>query len=211
MAEPTIIFEVNEGSEGTPSWAAVDTAIRFTGPDGVGDPHAAPIGDGDEVFFDGAAAPDDGETWHDASSDAIIAAAGRNTNQNAIRVRETGAADGTADPPELTAYDDPTDAAARTNPTVWVLAGTAGSSTISLVRAVETTAGAPGGGWTGQVHDGAPGEGAALDGNKSGEKVVCASALAASGNKTFNIAAALPHDATPGQTTFSWALQYTYT
>lgn len=219
MAEPTIVLEVNEGSEATPSWAGIDTATRWTGPSGVGDPHLAPVGDGDDVFFDAAAAPDDGELWHDTTTDAQIAGAGRNANQNVMRARETGGSDGTVDPPELTAYDDATDAANRTNPTVWFLVGTAGSSNISQLRAVETTSGAgSAGGWQSQVHDvdpqttgtGVAADGFALDGDQAGEKVTCSSALAASGTKEFNVAACLPHDATAGLTTWAWSFQYTW-
>lgn len=209
MAEPTIALEINEGSEGTPSWVAIDTALRWTGKDGVGDPHPAPVLDAGDAFFDNGSAPDDGELWHDTTSDAQITVAGRNTNQNVLRARETGAADGTADPPELTAYDDATDAGNRTAPTVWLLAGTAGTSSVSVIRAVETTGGAPSTGWTGQDHDSTPGEGAALAGDSS--KVTCSSVLAASGSKTFNLAACVPHDATAGQTTFVYCFQYTYT
>lgn len=216
MAEPTIALELNEGSEGTPTWAAIDTAARWVGPDAADgaltDPFPAGVVDADDAFFDNAAAPNDGELWNEkAGVDTHITVAGRNTNVNVMRALETGGTDGTADPPELTAYDDATDAANRTNPTVAVLAGTAGSSNISFIRAVETTPGAPGAGWTGQVHDVAPSEGSALDGDQAGEKEVCASALAASGNKTFGLAACAPHDSPTGLSTFVYALQYTFT
>lgn len=211
MAEPVVALEVNEGTEGTPTWVAINTALRLTGPAGVGDSFAAPIADGDDAFFDGGAAPNDGEVWHDTTADAQVATAGRNTNINVLRANETGGTDGTADPPELTAFDDATDAANRTNPTVWFLVGTTGTSSVSCLRAIETTgASAPGAGWTGQVHDAAPSAGNPLDGDQTNEKVVCATALAASGTKEFNIAACLPHDATAGQSTFVWALLYTY-
>lgn len=216
MAEPTIVLELNEGSEGTPTWAAIDTAARWVGPDAADgaltDPFKAGVADGDDAFFDDAAAPHDGELWNEkAGTDTKCTVAGRNANQNVLRARETGGADGTADPPELTAYDDATDAGNRTDPAITILAGTAGSSNISFIRAIETTAGAPGAGWTGQTHAAAPSAGAALDGNKASEKVVCASALAASGNKTFNLAACAPHDSPTGLTTFVYAVQYTYT
>lgn len=210
MAEPVIVLEVNENTEGSPTWTAIDTAIRWTGPDGVGDGFRAPVGDGDDAFCDAGAAPNDGELWHDTTVDVQVTVAGRNTNQNVLRARETGGSDGTSDPPELAAYDDGTDGGNRTDPTVWLLAGTAGSSNISCARAIETTGGAPGAGWTGQDHDSAPAAGAALDGDKASEKVVCASALAASGNKIFNVAFCAPHDATAGLTTFVYQFQYTY-
>lgn len=223
MAEPTIAIQINEGSEGTPAWATVDTALRWTGPDAsagsLGDPHLAPIGDADEVFFDNAASPNDGELWHDAATDVQVTIAGRNTNQNILRILETGASDGTVDPPELTAYDDASDGVARTAPTVWLLAGTAGSNSISTVRAVETTTAAgSAGGWVAQVHDESPqttgtavaADGFPLAGNAVGSKVVTALFLAASGNKTFQLAACLPHDSTAGQTAFIYQCQYTY-
>lgn len=214
MAEPTIVLEINEGSEGAPSWVAIDTALRWVGPDAsagdLSDPFQAPIGDGDDAFFDAAAAPNDGELWHDQTTDAQITVAGRNTNQNVLRARETGGTDGTVDPPELTAFDDATDAANRTNPTTWLLVGTSGTSNVSCVRAIETTAAAPDADWTGQVHNSAPVDGNPLDGDQTGEKVTCATALAASGNKTFNLAACAPHDATAGLTTFVYALLYTW-
>lgn len=214
MAEPTIVHQLNEGTEGTPTWATITTAARWTGPAStpgdLSDPMPAPVLDADDVFFDNAAAPNDGELWHDAATDVQVTVAGRNTNQNVMRVLETGGTDGTADPPEFTAYDDATDAGNRTDPTTWFLVGTAGTSTISCLRAIETTGGAPGGGWTGQVHATAPAAGAALDGNKSGEKVTFSSALAASGNKTLNLAACVPHDATSGLTSAVYCTQYTY-
>lgn len=214
MAEPTIVLQLNEGSEGTPSWVTIVTAARWVGPDAsagdLTDPFPAGVTDGDDAFFDAAAAPNDGELWHDQGTDAQITVAGRNTNQNVLRALETGGTDPTADPPELTAYDDATDAGNRTNPTVAILAGTAGSSTISFIRAIETTAAAPDGDWTGQDHDSAPVDGFALDGNQAGEKVICATVLALSGNKTFNLAACAPHDSPAGLTSFVYALQYTY-
>lgn len=213
MAEPTIILEVN-AVEATPVWAVIGTAARWVGPDAsVGDltdPFVAPILDGDDAFFDNAAAPNDGELWNDTTTDLQILIAGRNTNRNVLRARETGGTDPTADPPEFTAYDDATDAGNRTNPTIWLLVGTAGSSSISQIRAIETTLAAPPAGWTTQTHDAAPSAGSALDGNQAGEKVVCASVLALSASKEFNVAACAPHDATSGLTTFVYAFQYTF-
>jgi hypothetical protein len=75
-----------------------------------------------------------------------------------------------------------------------LLIGTAGTSSAGCVRGIETTGGAPGAGWTGQVHATAPSAGAVLEGNVT--KVTCASALAASGNKIFNLAVCAPHDST---------------
>lgn len=223
MAEPTIVIQANDGSEGTPNWVAIATALRWTGPDAIAgdlsDPHLAPIGDGDDVFFDNAASPNDGELWHDQATDLQITVTGRNTNRNTVRMLETGGTDGTVDPPEFTAYDDAADGTARTAPAVWLLAGTAGSSSISTMRAVETTTGAPSaGGWVAQVHDvdpqvtgtGIDADGFPLAGDAVGSKVVTATALAASGNKTFQLAAALPHDATAGQTAYIYQVQYTF-
>lgn len=223
MAEPVIAIQINEGSEGAPAFATVDTALRWTGPNAVAgdlsDPHLAPIGDGDDVFFDNAASPNDGELWHDAATDVQITVTGRNTNRNCLRILETGASDGTVDPPELTAYDDAADGVSRTLPTVWLLAGTAGTNNISTMRAVETTTAAgSAGGWVAQVHDVSPqvtGSGIAADGwplagNAVTSKVVTATALAASGNKTFQLAAALPDDAVAGQTAFIYQCQYTF-
>ena len=219
MAEPTISLQVNTGSEGTPSWVTIDTAVRFTGPGGVGDPFPAPIGDGDDAFFDADSAPDDGEFWHDTTTDLQCTVAGRNGNQNVLQAIETGTSDGTATAPEFTAYDDSTDGENRTNPAVWLLTGTSGTSNISCVRAVETTDGAGSvGGWQAQIHDEDPqttgtasdDDGFALDGNKAGEKVVTAAVLAASGTKQFAVAVCAPHDATAGLTAFVFQLQYTY-
>ena len=227
MAEPTIVLKINEGSEGTPTWVAIDTAVRWVGPDAsagdLTDPFTAPIADGDDAFFDAAASPNDGELWHDATTDIQIDEAGRNGNQNTLQADETGASFGTSDAPVFTAYDDATDASNRTIPTVWLLVGTAGtndsSNNISCVRAVETTV-APGsaGGWQAQLHDENPqdtgtsvaADGFALDGDQAGEKVTCATALAASGTKEFNLACCAPHDSTSGLTNFVYALTYTY-
>ena len=219
MAEPTISIQVNTGSEVTPSWVNVATAIRWVGAGAsagsLSVPHPAPPLDATDSFFDDAAAPNDGTCWHDTGTDLQVTVAGRNTNDNVVRALETGASDATSDAPEFTAYDDATDAGNRTAPTVWILAGTSGSSNVSLVRAVNTTNVSPGGAWTGQTHAADPGTGlsdapADLDGDTANSKVVCTTVLAASGNKTFNIAVAAPHDATAGLTTWVYALQYTY-
>jgi hypothetical protein len=225
MAEPTILLKLNEGTEGTPTWVEIDTAARWVGPDAadsaLDDPFPAPIGDDDEAFFDNDTAPNDGELWNEkAGTDTHCTVAGRNGNQNVLQADEDGDADGTADPPELCAYDDASDGGTRTAPTVWLLVGTAGSSSISIVRAVETTSAAgSAGGWQVQEHDidpqvtgtGVDADGYELDGDKTGEKVVCASALAASGTKEFNLACCAPHDSTAGLTAFVYQLQYTYT
>lgn len=216
MAEPTVVLQLNEGTQGTPTWATIGDAARWVGPDAADgaltDPFPAGAADADDAFFDNAAAPNDGELWNEkpAAADTKCTVAGRNTNTNVLRALENGGADGTSDPPELSAYDDTTDAQNRTAPTVAILAGTAGSGNISFIRAIETTGGAPGAGWTGQDHDSAPGSGAELAGNGAGQKVVCASALAASGNKIFNLAACAPHDSPAGLTSFVYAFQYTY-
>lgn len=216
MAEPTIVLQLNEGTEGTPTWATIDTAARWVGPDSADgaltDPFIAPVLDATDHFFDNTTNPNDGELWNEkAGVDTLCTVAGRNSNQNVLRALETGASDGTADPPEFTAYDDATDGGNRTAPTVWLLVGTAGSSSISIMRGVETTGGAPAAGWSTQVHDANPGGGTSgeeLQGDT--EKVTCSSALAASGNKTFNLAACAPHDSTAGLTAFIYQLQYTY-
>jgi hypothetical protein len=215
MAEPTIVLKLNEGSEGTPTWVEIDTAARWVGPDAADgaltDPFPAPIGDGDDAFFDNVASPNDGELWNEKTGvDTHCTLAGRNTNENVLQALETGASDGTSDAPEFTAYDDASDGQARTNPSVWLMVGTSGTSNISCLRAGETTAGAVGGDWTTQVHDSAPSAGNPLDGNQANEKVTCASALAASGEKLFNLAACAPHDSTSGLTAFVYQIQYTY-
>lgn len=214
MAEPTIVIQLNEGTEGAPTWVTIVTAARWTGPDAsagdLTDPFPAPVLDADEAFFDNVAAPNDGELWHDQATDLQIDEAGRNSNRNVLRVLETGGTDPTSDPPEFTAYDDATDGANRTNPTTWIMVGTAGSSSVSLLRAGETTSASVGGNWNTQVHDAAPTGGNPLDGDQAGEKVVTAAVLAASGNKTFQLAVAAPHDATSGLTTFVYQIQYTF-
>ena len=223
MAEPVIVLQLNDGSEGAPNWVTIATAARWVGPDAVAgdltDPFAAPVNDGDDAFFDNDTAPNDGELWHDQAADLQITVAGRNANRNTIRALETGASDPTADPPEFTAYDDAADGQTRTNPSVWLLVGTTGSSNISIIRAVETTTAAgSAGGWQAQVHDvdpqvtgtGVDADGFALDGDQTGEKVVTATILAASGNKTFQLAACAPHDSTPGLTAFVYQIQYTF-
>lgn len=208
---PNIKIQLNEGSEATPSWTTIDTAARWTGPSGVGDAFPAPIGDGDDAFFDGSTSPNDGELWHDTTTDAQVDEAGRNTNDNALRIYNDTGGSATADPPVFTAFDDASDAASRTNPSVWILVGTSGTSNVSCMRAIETTVSSPGSDWQNQVHNSAPGEGNPLDGDQTGEKVTCASALGATpGEKTLNLAACAPHDATAGLTNFVYAVLYTY-
>ena len=213
MVEPVIVLQLNEGTEGAPTWVTIVTAARWVGADATAgtltDPFPAPVLDADDVFADNTTAPNDGELWHDQATDLQIDEAGRNANRNILRALNDATA-ATSDPPEFTAYDDATDAGNRTDPTIWLLAGTAGSANISLIRAEETTAAVPAGNWATQLHDAAPTGGSALDGDKSGEKEVCATVLAISGNKTFNLAFGNPHDATSGLTSFVYALQYTF-
>ena len=213
MAEPTIVLQLNENTEAAPTWVTIVTAARWVGPDAsvgdLSDPFPAGVIDADDAFFDNAAAPDDGELWHDQSTDSQVIAAGRALNQNTLRTLETGGSDPTADPPELTAYDDATDAGNRTEPTVAILAGTAGSSNISFIRAFESTAAAPAAGWGTQVHDTEPTIGSSLDGDTNVE--AAATILAASGNKTWQLCACAPHDSPTGVKTFVYSLQYTWT
>lgn len=211
MAEPTIVLKVNHGTEGTPTWTAIDTAIRWVGPDAsdgdLTDAFPAPVGDGDDAFFDNAASPNNGELWHETTgTDVHIDMAGRNSNQNTLQADETGDSFGTADPPEFTAYDDATDGQNRTDPTVWLLVGTSGSSNVSVIRAIETTAAGGPTAWQNQTHTTSTYE---LFGDTA--KVTCASALAASGTKEFQLAACAPHDSTAGIENFVYQIQYTYT
>jgi hypothetical protein len=208
MAEPVIQLQLNEGTEATPSWAQIDTAARWCGDAGVGQAFPAPLSGA--AWFDADTTPDDGELWHDTTTDAQIDEAGRNVNQNVLRAQEQGTA-GTADAPEFTAYDDATDAGNRDAPTVWVLAGTTTTGGYSLMRAVETTSGAPGSNWQNQTHNADPSEGSCLDGNV--DFVTCGSVLSTSGVKTFNLAANCPDDPDSGNLfqAFVYCLQYTYT
>ena len=99
-------------------------------------------------------------------------------------------------------------------PSLWVAVSTRDGRPASAERVVAGSAG----GWQAQLHDENPqdtgtavaADGFALDGDKAGEKVTCASALAASGTKEFNLAACAPHDSTSGLTSFVYALTYTY-
>ena len=207
MAEPTIALQLNENTEGSPTWVNIGTA-KWTGPDGVGDPFVAPVLDATDVFFDNAAAPNDGELWNDDGTPTQVTVAGRALNANVLRALETGGVDGTADPPEFTAYDDAADAGNRTAPTTWLLIGTTGTSSVGCIRGVETTGGAPAAGWGTQTHAAAPSVGSVLEGNVT--KVTCSSALVASGNKRFNVAHSNPHDSTPATTTWVKCLTYTY-
>jgi len=206
MAEPVIQLQLNEGTEATPSWVQIDTAARWTGPGGVGDPFPAPISGA--AWFDDDSAPDDGELWHDTGADVKIEEAGRNTNQNVLRAQEQGTA-ASADAPEFTAYDDATDAGNRAATSVWCLVGTTTTGGYSVIRAVETTGGAPGSDWQNQTHNADPTEGSCLDGNV--DFVTCGSVIGISGTKTFNLAANAPDDATAGIENFVYCLQYTYT
>lgn len=209
MAEPTFQWQVNYGTEGSPTWETVSTdTLRWCGPAGIGDAFPAPVSGA--VWFDNTTAPDDGELWLDTSgTDRHVVGAGRNTNTNVLQINETGG-EPTADPPELTAYDDATDAGNRTAPANYPMIGTTETSNISALRAVETTGGAPGAGWTGQVHGTEPTEGSSLDGENN--KETCASAHAGSDTKKFNLAQCLPYDVpVSGLNTFVYSYQYTYT
>jgi hypothetical protein len=213
VAEPGITLRINTGTEGTPSWAAIDTAIRWVGPDAsagdLTDPFVAPVLDATDAFFDASTSPNDGELWHDTTTDAQVTVAGRNSNRNTLEALE-GGTDATSDPPEFTAFDDATDAGNRTNPTTWLLVGTSGTSNVSCLRAGETTSASVGGDWNTHGHASAPSAGNPLDGDQTSEKVTCSTVLAQSGSKTFQLAACAPHDSTAGLTTFVYAFMYTY-
>lgn len=208
MAEPTFQWQLNYGTEGTPTWETWSADIsRWTGPSGVGDAMPAPVSGAN--WFDNTTPPDDGELWLDASTDRFIAVAGRALNQNVLQIIETGA-EPTADPPEFTAYDDATDAANRTSPTTWPMIGTAASNNKSCLRAVETTGGAPAASWGTQVYTADPSVGACLDGEDS--KLTCAAVFSGSDTKKFQLAHNVPSDvAVSGLITFVYSLQYTYT
>lgn len=208
MAEPVFQWQLNYGSEGTPTWETVSTdVIRWTGPAGVGDAMPAPVSGAS--WFDNTTSPDDGELWLDAAIDRHVTLAGRGLNQNVLQINETGG-DPTIDPPELTAYDDATDAGNRTSPTTWPMIGTTASNNKSCLRAVETTGGAPGAAWGTQVYTADPGVGACLDGEDS--KLTCAAVFAGSDTKKFQLAHNVPNDvAVSGLITFVYSLQYTYT
>lgn len=211
MAEPIITGEVNENTEASPNWVAIEVAVRWTGAAGIGNPFRAGIGDAADAFFDGQPAPNDGQFWHDKNAaDARVAEAGRNDRRNVLRIRETGGADGTASPPAFTAFDDDTDAVNRADPTSLVLLGTPGSQGVSLVRGIETTAAAPPAGWQSQVHDQAPTAGNPLWGNNAGNRVDIAAILAPSGSITLNLAACAPHDSPAGLSSFVYAIIYDY-
>ena len=208
MAEPTFLWEVNYGTEGTPIWETWGAdVLRWTGPSGVGDSMPAPISGAS--WFDNTAPPDDGELWLDATTDRFIEVAGRALNQNVLRISETGA-EPTIDAPEFTAYDDASDAAARTSPTTWPMIGTSASNNKSCLRAIETTGGAPGAGWGTQVYTADPSIGACLDGEDT--LLTCAAVYAGSDAKLFQLAHNVPSDvAVSGLITFVYSLQYTYT
>ena len=57
MAEPTIVIQLNEGTEGSPTWVTILTAARWVGPDAsagdLTDPFPAPVLDADDAFFSG--------------------------------------------------------------------------------------------------------------------------------------------------------------
>jgi len=208
MAEPTFIWQLNYGSEGTPTWETVSTdVLRWCGPDGVGDAFPAPVSGAS--WFDNTTAPDDGEFWLDAATDRHCTLAGRGLNQNVLQIIEQGTG-ATADPPEFTAYDDATDAGNRTSPTEWPMIGTAASNNISNIRAVETTGGVPGAAWGTQVYTAEPGVGASLDGDDN--YLTCAAVFSGSDTKKFQVAHCLPNDvAVSGVQDWVYCLQYTYT
>lgn len=208
MADPTFQWQLNYGSEGTPTWETVGSDVfRWTGPDGVSDEMPAPVSGAN--WFDNQSPPDDGELWLDASTDRFIAVAGRQLNQNVLQINETGGQP-TVDAPEFTAYDDLTDAQNRTSPTTWPMIGTAGSNNKSALRAIETTSGVPGAGWGTQTYDADPSIGACLDGEDS--KLTLAAAFAGSDTKKIQLAHCVPNDVgVSGLITFVYSLQYTYT
>lgn len=208
MAEPTFQWQINSGSEGTPSWQTVGAdVLRWTGPDGIADEFPAPVSGAN--WADNTTPPNDGEFWLDGGSDYQCTLMGRGLNQNCLQINETGA-EATADPPEFTAYDDATDAANRTSPTTWPMIGTAASNNKSSLRAVETTGGVPAAGWGTQTYDADPTPGACLDGEDS--KLTLAAAFAGSDTKKLQLAHCVPNDiAVSGLITFVYSLQYTFT
>jgi len=205
MAPPTVTFYLNEGTEGSPTWAEVTSGetIYFTGPDTTGS------------SIDPVTAPTSGtkwaeELWHGSGgsyTQCTTYTGTVNTNQNVFRIYFANNPTSTA--PILTYYDDTSHGA---DPSDEIAAGTAGTSNTGWIKAIETTGGAPGAGWctaTTGTSGGATTN--CLDGDQ--RYVQCASPASANSQKLFNMATYIPSDATSGTAGHDGVLscKHTYT
>ena len=207
MAAPTVTFRINTGTEGTPTWTTITSgkALYWTGPDttaSVKDPVQAPE-TGNKVAEEMWVGdyPTYASGVQCTTYDGTV-----NTNQNVLSIYF--ATNPTSTAPKLTAWDT----SAHSTIVKEALAGTSGSSNTSLIKAVETTAGAPGASWCTITTESAGGASTnALAGND--HYVQCASAATADSAKIFNIVLWIPSDIGAGTTGHDPVLtcQYTYT
>lgn len=213
MAAPTVHFYINTNTEGSPTWTEILAAdvIMPTGPDTTADPE----------FYDPVTAPGSGckiaeELWIDddsASSAPYAFECGTvydgtvNTNQNVFRIFfETNP---TSTAPILTAYDTSSHAA---DPAKEICTGTTTSNSAGWIKAIETTASAPGASWCTCGTTSAGGASTnCLDGDQ--RYVVCASAASANSAKLFNFVVYVPDDSGAGTTGHDPVMtcKYTYT
>lgn len=206
---PTILWEFNKGTEGSASWSGIASTdwFYFAGGDTTSaaldaiDPPttvnytwAPELWIGDQTTYGNGSEC----TTYDHPSEA-------SPNANVMRITFQNEATSTA--PKLTAWDT----TAHTTVANEILAGTTHTGGESWLKARETTDGAPAQNWCNNSTAVAnPTITNALEGNE--HYVTCAAAAASNGTKLFNLACAIPSDATAGGTGHTWVytLKYTY-
>ncbi len=205
MAAPTVTFYINSGTDVTPTWTEVTSsmAFYFGGPSTTGsslDAVTAPASStkvAEQLW--GANYPTYGSGTKCATYDGTV-----NTNQNVLSI--LFATNPTATAPILTAWDT----SAHSTVNYEMLAGTAGTSNTSWLKAIETTSGAPGAAWcTATLATGGAASPNALCGNTN--YVQCAGAATANERKIFNFVCFVPSDASAGTTGHTPVLTCKYT
>ena len=204
MGQPTVSIYINTGTEASPTWTEVTSAktIYFAGSGtssttynavikpASGSKVAEELWIGDSPYANGQKC-----TTYDGTV---------NTNQNVLRVYFANY--GTATAPILTAYDN----TSHNSTNVAILAGTTTSENKSLIKAVETTNGAPSANWC-SITTGTAGGASVNDLKGDTDYVVCSSAASANSHKLFNIVAFCPYDINVGDYAVVLSVKYTWT
>jgi hypothetical protein len=207
MTAPTVTFYINSGTDGAPSWTQVTSSMAFY----FGGPNTT------ASSLDAVTAPASGTKVADTLWGANYPTYGSgtqcstytgavNTNRNVVGI--LFATNPTSTAPILQSWDT----TSHSTTAYEMLAGTAGTSNTSWLKAYETTTGAPGSNWcTATTATAGANNPNALCGNTN--YVQCATAATANETKTFNLVCWVPSDASAGTTghTPQLTCKYTYT
>jgi len=192
MAEPVVTMYINTGTEGAPVWTEIDSDVSLflTGPD-------SSFGYGDNIDVPRTSFNTAEEAWlskelyyvSGTQSTVFVIPSAVLQYQNVLRVLFSG--DATTTPPRLKAWDDSN----ATTTTKKIFTGTATSTNTSLLKATETTGGAPAANWC-LITTGAAGAAVTNALKGSTQYVECAAIAGAGTSKYFTLALFSPNDLT---------------